>query len=95
MAVYITSEGRFINGAAPLQVVHADVEGAATGCGKQPLKRLRFDLHPLKRLLLLTVAAIGAIPVAIVRQLPPPVARYTPVTDFVERAGGSQGACWS
>ena len=87
LTVYIATESALINGTAAIQVVHTDMEAAATGGGKQPLDRLGLHLNLFKRPLLFTGTAIGTIPVTVIRQLSPTLAGDAPVTDFMESAG--------
>lgn len=59
LLVYPTPETGLVNGAAPVQVIHADVETTATGYREQPFQRLGFYLNLLEGPLLFGVRPSG------------------------------------
>ena len=63
------------------------MKGDPGGHGKDPLKRLRFDLDGAKLPLFRLTTAIWAVPIAIVNQLPTFGAGHAPVRYLMKSAG--------
>jgi hypothetical protein len=65
------------------EIIHTHCKGQFQCLAKQGLDRLRLYLNTVKCALLVSISAIGRVPVSVVGKVPARRPRDTPVSNFV------------